>query len=157
MPPTKPGKAGIVAIGGDPLNAVLDGQRCVVGIGNEIPSGICLPAEVKENRPVPGAGSKDRHAGMIPEHAYIRCRRVRRRWGIEDLGMSEHPQAAAQGEFRHAAAVHGIEPLLEPRAILRVPRCILPVSVHDHVHVEQDHRSSMTSSRLAESSRSTPG
>ena len=64
MAPAQPGKSTEVAIGGDELGAVLDGQCGDVRVGHQVSARRGCPAQIREDRPVPITG-RDRHRARL--------------------------------------------------------------------------------------------
>ncbi len=60
-----PAESRVVAVGGDPLAAVLDGERGVVGIRDEVAAGLGVGDELGEDSPVPRARPHDNGAGVV--------------------------------------------------------------------------------------------
>ena len=142
----------------DPFTSGLNSQRGVVGIAYEIASRRNTGTEITENRPVIGARRNDCHVGMVTQLSNV-SHGFRQGGGrIKNLWMCQDAQTATEHQFRNSASLEIIvKVLLQPRSIFGVRFHILPMSIDQDVHIQKNHRSSMTSSRPAVLSRSTPG
>lgn len=128
-------------------------------IGNEIAPGARGNAQSAKGGPMPVARSHGDHAGLGSKGIDS----VKRRGGGdghgEDPRIGHEPDETAQGQLGYADRIAGRQRSLEPIAIAEVVRGAIVKCVDDHVDVEQDQADvpSISSSRAALSSRSTPG
>ena len=67
MSESQAGKPGIVTVGRDPCGPRLDGQGRVVGVTQEVPSGVGASTEVEEDTPMLIARRQNRHLFMLPD------------------------------------------------------------------------------------------
>ncbi len=157
MPPTKIWKTGKATVEGDPLTTIFHGQSSVVGIRDEIASSFQLAAKIGEDSPMVEPRRHDMNlfpGAKVLDEFQSGAKRSRL---LEDFRMSYDSQATAESQVgdRYAGGL-GKCPV-HPRNQLGVALGVLAVRVYEHVHIQEDHRPSIASSRLAEEPRSTPG
>lgn len=76
---------------------------------------------------------------------------------FENLRVRNNAQAAAQGEFRHGNSSGIAKSRFQPRLDFAMLIGIHAVRADQNVHIQENHRDSIASTRAAEELRSIPG
>lgn len=107
---------------------------------------------------MPGPGGDENAVWSIAQRLRKRKGEFHRARDFEHARMGHYPEKTAQNEIRYPKWNLGPYGFLKTLQVGCVIGNILSMSIHEDVDVQEDHRdSSMTLSRAAVSSRSTPG
>lgn len=147
------------AIRGDPLAAVLDGERGEIRIGNSVAS--CAHSCAEINKDLPMSRSRfDGHADVAASQRLDKCRGdIGRRWRQEYSGMREDAKHATENDAGQTNGLAPGEMPLKPLPVVAVTGTVGSRGVHQHIHIDKQHdydSASIRSRSAAESSRLTP-
>ena len=157
MPPAQPGKPAEPAVQRKPLAPEFHGDRCMVGIWQNIAPRPHFAAEIRENLPVIRAGRKKVDVVARAEVFDKIESRTHGSRGSEDFRMGNHSQASAQHQIRHTHAGGRGQFLLQPTADFGMILVVLSMGGNEDVDVQKYHRPSITSSKALDEAKSTPG
>lgn len=122
-----------------PFTPSLQGQRGMVGIGDQISTGITISAETGKESPVLFTGSQDFHAFQSAE----RLHKIKSQWQgsrlFEDLWMSDHPKTSAKNQLRHSYTLRFNQCRFKPLLDFQVAVTVLPVRMNQDIDIEEPH------------------
>jgi hypothetical protein len=111
----------------------------MVGIGDQISTGITISAETGKESPVLFTGSQDFHAFQSAE----RLHKIKSQWQgsrlFEDLWMSDHPKTSAKNQLRHSYTPRFNQCRYKPLLDFQVAVTVLPVRMNQDIDIEEPH------------------
>jgi hypothetical protein len=111
----------------------------VVGVWNEVSSGISGSQLLLENGPVPGTRPDGNCLWLTADlRDEIQCY-LQGRWLLKHFWMGDNPYKATEHQLRHAIRAATIDRVFDPVALGRVVGRIFAVGVDQDVDVHQDH------------------
>ena len=129
-----------VGVGRNHGAAVLDCNRRVLGVGDQLPGGSGLTAQSFEYVQVIGTGTDDARGRAFHERGNERERLVEGGWGVKDSRVGYHAEEAGQNENGKSERFRSCRHTSDPRSILGVfGNGILDVSIYQDIYVGQQH------------------
>ena len=98
MLPSKSWESAKVGVGRNHGAAMLDCNRRVLGVGDQLPGGSRLAAKSLENVQMIGTGTDDARGRAFRERGHECERLVESGWWVEDSGVGYHADEAGQNE-----------------------------------------------------------
>ncbi len=140
MPQANPGKPRVVTVRRDIRTVVFERHRSQVGILNQIPATVCLPAEIPKERPVGGFGSNGLRRWRGKSRVNECLDRVARAWWFEDGGMRRDPQDGLQHRLEQPDGFGAVQRILQPGVIFVMTLAVLAEGIEEDVDIGRDHR-----------------
>lgn len=137
MRPPQSGKAREIAVGGHELTAGFNRQCRKPGVGDQIPPRAGLATESLEDLPVPDTGSDQHRIRLSAKGIRKPERRLDRCWRMKDSRVGDDPEKAAQHLLGHGIGFIRPHQRLEPRAMCRMLRGVLPEGIDEDVDINQ--------------------
>jgi len=133
MPPAQAGKLFIVAVGGNPFAAGLNGKGGKPDIGNQIARGRKRSAQAGENLPVAGTPRDYLAIGLLTNlPREIQCRGNWAR-GRENAQMSHDAKETAQHMVADALGLAALDNFLQPLSVTRMIHRVFALGIDEDV------------------------
>ena len=140
MLPPESRESAEVGVGRHHGTAMLDCNRRVLSIGDQLPGGPGLAAQSFEYVQVVGTGTHDARRGAFHERGHERERLVESRWRIKDSGVGYDADETGQNEDGESERFRSCRQTSDPSRILVVIRGgVLDVRVYQDIYIGKQH------------------
>jgi hypothetical protein len=135
MSPPEPGKPGEIAIRGDELAPVLDGERSVIRVYDQLASSPRSHAQLGEDFPATGTVRERMRPGSLAEAFDEREGIAKSRRSIPDLRIGHDSDECAAAQLGQAKRLHAGRQVSKPGDVTFVFGRLRPMGVNEYVDV----------------------